>query len=448
MTQSADAPLNKFVQRPCFHTYSTGHAYLFIMLVLNSCTSLRGAERTLMLISQFLSINYSTPSWYTGRIWLLRLGYYKLTRKQKEADDWIWIVDHSIQWGQEKCLAILGIRQNKLPKAETILCHEDVEPLALFPVTQSNGEIVYQQLEETVSKTGVPKQIISDHGRDVKSGIEQFCQKHSNTIFVYDITHKAATVLKRELSTDDRWNEFTALATSTRKKVQQTRLAAIAPPNQRSKARYMNVETLVKWGADKLILLNNPDEFSCLESSKEYLTEKLGWLSDFQNDIEEWKDLINIVKEVETFIKFQGLYQGCHDDLLNLPTFKAKTLRAIRIQEELLGFVKQESKKACKDERLLGSSEIIESVFGKMKRLENDQSKSGFTVFILSLAAIVSKTTTEVVHKALETVPTHKVHEWFKNNIGKSVQAKRVQVNKITKKEEQKQNSVIGFQIG
>ena len=59
------------------------------------------------------------------------------------ANDWIWIVDHSVQWGKEKCLAILGIRQSQLPAAETILCHEDVEPLALFPVTKSNGDVVY-----------------------------------------------------------------------------------------------------------------------------------------------------------------------------------------------------------------------------------------------------------------------------------------------------------------
>ena len=63
----------------------------------------------------------------------------------------------------------------------------------------------------------------------------------------------------------------------------------------------------------------------------------------------------------------------------------------MRIKTELLDFVEQESKKVGKDERLLGTSEIIESVFGKMKRLEHDQAKSGFTVFILSLAAIVLK---------------------------------------------------------
>ena len=392
----------------------------------------------MLLLSTFLNINLTTPSWYSGRIWLLRLGYYKLTRPKAIADDWIWIVDHSVQWGKEKCLAILGIRQSQLPAADTILCHEDVEPLALFPVTKSNGEVVYAQLQETISKTGVPRQILSDHGPDVKSGIEQFCQKFTDTVFVYDITHKSATVLKRELNTNDRWNEFIRLAASTRKKVQQTQLAAIAPPNQRSKARYMNVAPLVKWGLDKLCLLDSPDEFSCLECTKDHIHQKLGWLTDFRRDLKEWKELIHIVKEAESFIKFQGIYRNCHIDLMMLPTFKSKTLKAMRMRTELLDFVEQESRKAGKDDRLLGTSEIIESVFGKMKRLEHDQAKSGFTVFILSLAAIVSKTTTDVVHNALETVPTKKVHEWVKENIGKSVQAKRMQVNDWVKNQEQK----------
>ena len=125
---------------------------------------------------------------------------------------------------------------------------------------------------------------------------------------------------------------------------------------------------------------------------------------------------------------------------MELPTFRAKTARARRIKKELLDFVEQESEKADNDERLLGTSEVIESVFGKMKKLEHDQAKSGFTVFILSLAAIVSKTTTEVVHKALETIPTNKVHKWFKQNVGRSVQAKRVEINALIKIKEQKRN--------
>ncbi len=397
----------------------------------------------MLLMSDFLELNYSTPSWYSGRIWLLRLGYYKLTREKEKEDDWIWIVDHSVQLGKEKCFVILGIRQSKLPKAETILYHEDVELLGLFPVTKSNGDIVYQQLEETISKTGIPKQIISDHGSDVKSGVERFCQKYSNTIYIYDITHKVATLLKRELSADDKWNEFTTFATNTKQKIQQTDLANLAPPNQRTKARYMNIETLIKWGEDKLFLHDNFDKFSCLDCSKEYFTNRFGWLGNFRKELEEWKELILVVKEAETFVKFHGIYRDCHIDLIQIPTFNVKSHRAIRIKEELHDFIEQESKKAGKDERLLGSSEIIESVFGKMKRLEHDQAKSGFTVFILSLAAIVSKTTIETVQEALENISTKKVFEWFKEKVGDSVQAKKMQVNNLIKKEEQKQNHIM-----
>jgi len=395
-----------------------------------------------MLISEFLDLNLPIPSWYSGRLWLLRLGLYKLTREKEKADDWIWIIDHSVQWGKEKCLAILGIRQSRLPDCETILRHQDVEPLSLFPVTKSNGDVVYRQLEETISKTGVPKEIISDHGRDVKSGIEQFCKKHPGTKFVYDITHKAAALLKRELSTDDRWIEFSKQAASTRKKLQQTQLASIAPPNQRSKARYMNVGELVKWGMDKLVLLDSRDSCKELGCTMDYLDEKLGWLAEFCYDLTGWEDLIHIVKEAESFIKFQGIYGNCHLDMMQLPTFKATTRKGKILREELIDFVANESKKADENERLLGSTEIIESVFGKMKRLEHDQAKSGFTVFILNFAAIVSETSVNSVQKALETVPTKKVFKWFEETIGRSVQSKRKLINSFIKNAEQKREHI------
>ena len=107
------------------------------------------------------------------------------------------------------------------------------------------------------------------------------------------------------------------------------------------------------------------------------------------------------------------------------------------MREELSTFIKTESKKAKPQERLLGSSEVIESVFGKLKFLEKDQSKSGFTVLLLGLAASVSETTLDVVQKALASVPTKKVFQWFKDHVGQSVQSKRKEVKKIARKAEQ-----------
>ena len=103
----------------------------------------------------------------------------------------------------------------------------------------------------------------------------------------------------------------------------------------------------------------------------------------------------------------------------------AHTERTKKVHAQLLAFVAEESLKAKPNERLLGSSEVIESVFGELKRLEQDQAKNGFTGLLLSISAMISTTTGDVVQKAMETVPTEKVLAWCKENIGQSVQAKR-----------------------
>jgi len=120
------------------HTYSVGHRIWFVSLVLSAATSLRGASRVLALRP------LAVPSWCTGRLWLLRLGYDKLTRPKQQAADGVGIVAHTRQLGAEKSLVILGIRLRALPPPRQGRHHEDVEPVSLFPVKKSNGAVVYQ----------------------------------------------------------------------------------------------------------------------------------------------------------------------------------------------------------------------------------------------------------------------------------------------------------------
>ncbi len=406
--------------------------HLMLSLVLSAASSLRGASRAVQVMFDSVNINHPVPSWYSLRLWLLRLGYYKLTREKTIASDWIWIVDHTIQCGSEKCLAILGIRQSRLPVSETILNYEDVEPLALFPVKKSNGDIVYEQFEKTVAVTGVPRQIIADGGTDIMAGVNRFCNEHPQTCYTYDIKHKAAAVLKQHLNGDESWNDFTQKAATAAKQLQQTELAALAPPNQRTKARYMNIDRLVKWAHETLLFM----EQNCQYDPRR-INAKLGWLREFVLEIDIWQELIQVVETAVDFIRIQGFYNGAHMDLDQMPTFKTNYSKVNAVRQELLTFIEEESAKAKPDERLLGSSEVIESLFGKLKYLEKDQSKSGFTVLLLALAASLSSTTVDVVQKARESVPTKKVFQWFNDNIGQSVQSKRKEVKRIARQSEQ-----------
>jgi hypothetical protein len=385
-----------------------------------------------------LQLALVVPRWHTGRLWLLRLGYYKLTRPKKQADDWVWIADHTVQIGAEKCLVILGIRLSDLPAVGQCLSHRDVEPIALLPVEKSNKDVVYQQLEANIGKTGVPRLIVGDHGSDLKAGVERFCQEHPETCFVYDIKHKTAAVLKHELGRDETWLEFTRLAAQTKNRVQQTPLASLAPPNQRTKARYMNVDILVRWGQGLLAFLDRQQTEEGTLFDPEQVQKKLGWIICFRQPLEEWGELLQLTIVTESFVRQQGLYHDAHLELTERLQHMAHTDRTKRVRTELVAFVAQESAKARFSERLLGSSEVIESVLGKLKRLEQDQAKSGFTGLLLSIGAMVASTTSDVILKALETVPTKKVLVWCKETLGRSVQAKRQEALASHSKAEQK----------
>ena len=153
---------------------------LCLSFVLSSASSLRGASRCLETVRTCLQLSLPVPSWHTIRLWLLRLGYYKLTRPKELATDWIWIIDHTIQLGEEKALVILGIRLQNIP-SDSCLKYEDMEPITLLPVKHSNGKIVYE-LEKTIEKTGVLRYIIGDYGSDLKVGVETFCRVHPSRL--------------------------------------------------------------------------------------------------------------------------------------------------------------------------------------------------------------------------------------------------------------------------
>jgi hypothetical protein len=298
--------------------------------------------------------------------------------------------------------------------------------------------VVYQQLEATIEKTGVPRAIVSDHGTDLHSGIKQFCEAHPETSPLYDIKHKTAAVLKRELQEDATWQAFTQCATQTKSQVQQTSFAPLAPPNLRTKARYMNAEGLIQWGQALLTFLDQPQAGARSPFDLAQVQTKLGWVTRFRQPLNEWADLLQVITTTESFVRQQGLYHGSHCALKEQLQPLAQTERAQIVREELLAFVAEQEAQAHPRERLVGSSEVVESVLGKMKRLEQDQAKNGFTGLILSVCALVSTTTEEVIQKALETVPTQKVLDWCKKNLGPSIQAKRQEALASHKRAEQK----------
>jgi hypothetical protein len=394
----------------------------YIAFVLSCGASLRCAASVLSLLATAAGDERGTPDRSTGRMWLLRLGLAALLRPKTHARDWVWMVDHSVQIGRCKCLVILGVRLSDLPE-DRPLAHHDMEPIALVPMSNATQETVAARLEEVVAATGVPRLILTDHGADLHGGSERFRRNHPETSEGYDVKHKAACLLKRRLEKDTRWGTYATQLGQTKFAVQQTELAFLTPPSQRSKARFMNLGTLVAWGNTTLSLLDDlswPERFGV---SAERVESKLGWLKSYRAELALWESYQELIDRTLEFVRRRGYYVGAGFDLAReLPEAHGQTGE---LREELIAFVREESLQVPLGERWPGTTEVLESCFGKLKALEDGQSKSGFTGLVLSLGAMVSSWTTERVSEALERCRVRDVSAWIRRQLGETLQSQR-----------------------
>ena len=394
-------------------------------LLLDARTGFRAASRVIESITQFFHIDWEVPEQTTGRTWLLRIALYQLNRPQEVADDWVWIVDHTVQIGQEKCLVVLGMRLSELPRPGVPLRLEDLRLLGCFPVTHSDQQVVREQLEATVCKTGLPRAILSDHGGDLRAGVNLFCEAHPETCPLYDIAHKAASLLKARLEKDEPWKSFCTQVGQTKLKTQQTEWAFLVPPAQRSKARYMNLGPLLRWGRQTLRVLDEQPDAVMHHGSLARLEEKFGWLRAYREHLAQWSEYQDLLEQTVDEVRCYGYRQEAAYRVALRIEPHVRTDSGRQLKDQLIAFVADESASVKPGERLPGSSEILESAFGKMKSLAGDHQKGGFTSLLLALGALVGPLDRETIRDALVTVPWKQVRRWIDENLGQTFHAKR-----------------------
>jgi hypothetical protein len=407
-------------------------------LVLRTGTRLQRVADVLAMHWKWSGLHVATASYYSVRLWLMRLGLYQLSRPKVRADDWMWIMDHTMQLGERKCLIVVGIRQSAWNSQQRVLGHEDVELIDLVPVTESNGKVVYRQLKAAAANTGVPRAIISDAGSDLHAGIERFRQAHPTTAWLYDIKHKTACLLKHAMEHDASWSGFVEKAHRFKQQVSFTPLAALASPQQRSKARYMNLDVLVDWARESLLALEHPKAIRKAGLDVRRVEEKLGWLRNFVQPVRRWGEMLAVIAAAEHYVRHEGLHVHAAEELAAL--LPQSAIPAVqRLRKQLLEFVQMQGGQARAGERLLGSSEVLESIIGKFKHVAGEGGRHGLTGMALSIGALVGNLGVPTVQTAMTEVTTNAVWDWCRSHLGATVQSVRQRIrNAIHPEQKQK----------
>lgn len=430
-TTDSNPTLLESLQTEHWHTPVTNHHYSLgqiagaLSLIVDCRGSLRGAAAATGLIHRLLGGELQIPSPTSVRSWLLRVGLYQLQRPLEKADDWVWIIDHTVQIGELKCLIIVGFRLHAWQQREhRTLSYEDVQLIDLQPVRTSTGEVVDEQLESAIARTGTPKLIVSDDGRDLHRGLALFRERHQDTHWIYDIKHKTASLLKHELEKDPQWKAFAQRANQMKRQVHQTELAFCNSPQQRGKARYMNIDTLVCWGEKVLKWLDDPlPTGRALDESR--IEAKLSWLREYRASLRGWSAALQVIEAAETLVRREGYGAGSVAKFCEcLPELAADSLAA-RLRAKLSVFLAEQAASGSEDERLPGSSEVIESIIGKYKTLQGERGQFGVTGMLLSIGAFVGSVTVAAISTALTTIATATLATWESEHLGATIQSQR-----------------------
>lgn len=359
----------------------------------------------------------AVPCATTVRSWVLRLGYAHLSRPLSHDHRWAWLIDHTLQIGSTKLLVIVGVPLDRVPFGVRSLQLADLHLVALVPMTESNRDRVDQELEKAVARTGVPRQIVADGAADLPQGITRFQERHPLTAAVPDAAHHAANLLKFYWENDPRWQAFTRRMNETATAIRQTGSAHLLAPKLRNKARYMSVGKLVRFG--RIVLRKLSDATPSAEVVRRY-----GWVSEYADAVSAWGEQHDLVQVMLRQVRVEGLFtrgEAMLDEAWPRLGVSDNAV-SVALRNRLRAYVGRYGRGLPVGERLVGSTEILESAFGVQKRLSGDQSESGLTVLSVGLGAMLGETTPEQLRADADRVPEKVVRNWAGRTFGKTVQ--------------------------
>lgn len=420
--------------------YDLDQIWLCLSCILTGKAPLRAVPRLLEVFESFYHLNppADVPDWTTSRMWLMRLGLGQLRQPVVKADDWVWMLDHSIQLGRDRCLAVLGVRLSELPPGP--LRRTDLRPLHLKIMRDPNMHTNYQELLGVIERTGPPRAVLCDHGADVLGAVrllrESFAARggpNRAILDIYDVKHRVAVALKHRLESEPRWAEFLTQVGKTRNAAKQTEWAFLLPPVLRSKSRYLNLGELIRWATQTSWLIEHRPKALLEHGDASRLEEKMGWVLDFSSELALWRQWYLVAARTEQVVRNRGLYAGVEVEVRQRLQGVSTEAKSKDMAVEMVAFVADQSKGLAQAERLPGSTQVLESCFGTLKALEKDHSRSGFTGLVLGLASLVGRVSKEVVRQALASTPIKAVRQWCEQNIGRSLQSKRGEVYHIAR---------------
>lgn len=186
------------------------------------------------------------------------------------------------------------------------------------------------------------------------------------------------TCFKHAYGNEPDFVDFTTLLGKVRLQYHLTDKAYLLPPNMRSIARFMNLNSWVDWGKKML---------GCFGNLPKEMQDAYSFVPDYKELLVELKIAVDAVEYIETICKTEGFNiancKKCKRYITQHVIGNANNRRAM-FGIRILKYLKQQEEKLKNSYEAHNiSSDIIESTFGVFKQKKSPNKLYGITPFVL-----------------------------------------------------------------
>jgi hypothetical protein len=393
--------------------------------ILGNC-GLRSSVKVVSSIALILNLELGKiPSKSSISNWIKKIGYsvYMNSISSIYENGYGLIIDESMVVGQERMFVVLGIASSKV--TESALSFGEIKIMYIGVSGSWSGSEIAEVLQEVTAKQGKkPDYVISDKGCTMIKGISD-----AGLIRVADVGHEIARLTELRYK-NGALDEFTKAAAQSKAKLIMTPLSYLLCPKQRKIARFMNLSKIIQWGVNIL------DSF---EHMTKFEQEKMQWIKEHEQIIIEMSSVFKKTDIILEKIKKKGLSYPNINSCLEICSErrdKLSDIMALLMEDIYYYLLAERNKLPCIKTVWHASSDIIESLFGKMKAKNPTNLLHGITSSILFLPLLtkIDKDLPQLnvnIKEAMESTFMSEIEAWTKVQL---VENQVIRRNKLFKK--------------
>ena len=242
---------------------------------------------------------------------------------------------------------------------------------------------------------------------------------------VKDCGHLLGGLMQKKYKGHATFKNFSEQLRKFKLSIQAGKYAAYIPPKWRTKGRFMNLWAVCEWAKKMLNLVRYYQDNMFF---KEVLT-KLVWLEEYEDFIEKLYAEQQLINKINKELKHFGLTA---QTLQKCKTLIANSGIDVKLKEQMEEYLSGTWNQVKAFEKVIISSDIIESIFGRFKHRVANHPQGGITPGCLTIANYDKELDSRIIKDVFEKVKMIDVENWRKENLSISIFQKKKRLFKNT----------------